>query len=207
MKCRSRLCSAPQPSIAFIVNSVPLSNFSVWGGGRCSAIRERTRITRSPVSEKAVSIPMHSRVKSSMMRKHAKLTSGTQRVVNEVELPPFVRTRHRHDGVSSNVVNVALSARSQLQAMSAIDSMHAFVVHDETFAPKHDRQTSIPEASALRRDFFKLFDQRGIVNAADAILRDRAWAAGDATRCALGSNHYLGAPSPRLFAARAPGVL
>ena len=50
-------------------------------------------------------------------RKHAKLTSGAQRVVNEVERPPFVRTLHRHDGVSANVTNAALSARSQLQAM------------------------------------------------------------------------------------------
>ena len=78
--------------------------------------------------------------------------------------------------------------------MSAIDPMHAFAVHEETFAPKHDRQTSIPEASALRRDLFKLFDQRGIVNAADEILRHRAWAAGDATRCALAQTTILERP-------------
>jgi hypothetical protein len=67
MKCQAMLCSSAQASMAFDVNSVPLSETIIPGLPRCSISVVSSRATRRPEIEVSGIAARHSRVTSSTM--------------------------------------------------------------------------------------------------------------------------------------------
>jgi hypothetical protein len=67
MKCQAMLWSSAQASMAFDVNSVPLSETIIPGLPRCSISVVSSRATRRPEMEVSGIAARHSRVTSSTM--------------------------------------------------------------------------------------------------------------------------------------------